>query len=151
MQVFSPSGVKKIEPVKNKMKRSDENIEEQIRRTLAVHDDLPKLQVSPLFRVHLMQRIDTERNRKAGTAAIRGTEGFNIKLAFAVMLLVINISSTLLFFSSSDQLKLADAADALEQLTDDYSRPELAYYVETADAAGSQHTDEQNPQEDNRP
>jgi len=133
------------------MKRSDENIEEQIRRTLAAHDDLPKLQVSPLFRVHLMQRIDAERNRIGGSAAIRVAEGFNAKLAFAALLIVINIGSAFLFFSSSDPLTLADAADAVEQLTDDYSGPELAYYVETGDAAGSQHSDEQNRQENNRP
>jgi len=151
VQGFSPSGVKRIEPVTNKMKRSDENIEEKIRRTLAAHDDLPKLQASPLFRVHLMQKIDAERSRNTGAAAIRGAEGFNVKLAFAAMLLVINITSALLFFTSSDPLKLADATDAVEQLTDDYSGPELAYYVETVDAGGSRETDEQNRQENSQP
>ncbi|NTW93707.1 MAG: hypothetical protein HGB27_03375 [Chlorobiaceae bacterium] len=133
------------------MKRPDEHIEAEIRRTLQVLDDLPNLQASPLFRVHLMQRIETSHLNASGYGTFRQTEGFRMKFAVAAILLVINISSALLFFNSQEPLSLTDAGEAIEQLSDDYSGEELAYYVETDDTASNRQAGDQAVQENVNP
>lgn len=133
------------------MKRPDEHIEAEIRRTLDLLDDLPVLHASPHFRVHLMQRIEATRKGMFGYGASRQTDGFRIRFAVAALLLVVNISSALLFFNSPEPLSLADAGEALEQLGDEYSGEELAYYVETDDTAGSRQNAEPGAEENVRP
>jgi hypothetical protein len=133
------------------MKKTDGHIEEQVRRTLQVLDDLPGLQASPFFRVHLMQRIETSRNRVPWYSELIRPEGFRVKLAFAALLLAINIGSATLFFTAGDPLSLADAGEALEQLSDEYSGEELAYYVDTVDAGSNRQAKESVQQEQARP
>ncbi|NTU87402.1 MAG: hypothetical protein HGA58_05070, partial [Chlorobiaceae bacterium] len=67
------------------------------------------------------------------------------------ILLVINISSALLFFNSQEPLSLTDAGEAIEQLSDDYSGEELAYYVETDDTASNRQAGDQAVQENVNP
>ncbi|MBM3162041.1 MAG: hypothetical protein FJZ79_01645 [Chlorobi bacterium] len=133
------------------MKKPDGHIEEQVRRALQVLDDLPGLQVSPFFRVHLMQRIETIRDSAPWYSDLLRPEGLKVKLAFAALLLAINIGSATLFFSAGDPLSLADAGEALEQLSDEYSGEELAYYVDTADAGSNRQSKEPVQQEQKRP
>jgi hypothetical protein len=133
------------------MKRPDEHRENEIRRTIAVLDDLPKLQASPLFRVHLMQRIETSGNRPFWSAATGFPEGIKVKFAFAAILLAINITSATLFFTAGETLSLADAGETMEQLTEDYSGEELAYYVDATDTGSNRETGKAAGQEQNKP
>ncbi|MCF8382561.1 MAG: hypothetical protein K9G39_03045 [Chlorobium sp.] len=133
------------------MKRPDEHIEAEIRRTLDLLDDLPVLHASPLFRVHLMQRIEASQSKGFGYGAFRQAEGFRIKFAVAALLLVVNISSALLFFSSPEPLSMADAGETIEQLSDDYSGEVLAYYVETDDTSSNRQNGKQAAKENIKP
>jgi len=151
VQGFPATVVKKDENRNTIMKRPDEHIEAEIRRTLDLLDDLPALHASPLFRVHLMQRIEASQRRRFGYGAFRQAEGFRIKFAVAALLLVVNISSALLFFNAPEPLSLADAGEAIEQLRDDYSGEELAYYVETDDTALSRQEGEPGAEKNVRP
>lgn len=133
------------------MKRPDERIENEIRKTLSVLDDLPKLQPSPLFRIHLMQRIEASGNRPFWSLGIGQPEGVKVKFAFATILLAINITSAALFFTAGDTLSLADTGETLEQLSEDYSGEELAYYVDTADSGSNRQTEKPALQEQKKP
>lgn len=118
------------------MKGYDKQMEERIRETMQSIDSLPKLKASPLFRVRVMERIETVERKQLRSGSIHA--GFNVRLALGALLLAVNIGSAALFFASSEQLGgTADAGDALEQLSEDYTGPELAYYAETIDASGN--------------
>ncbi len=114
------------------MKGHDKQIEEQISETMQMLDGLPDLKTSPLFRVHVMERIDAIDQNRLEHSLIKG--GVNIRMALAALLIAVNIGSATIFLTSTSSGKsgIADAGDAIEQLRDDYSGPELAYYAETA-------------------
>ncbi|ABL64466.1 hypothetical protein [Chlorobium phaeobacteroides] len=123
------------------MKHNIDTKEEEVRKIMQLLDEMQPLKVSPLFRVHLMEKVEAvSNNRRSETF-----HSFNPRLAFAALLVVINISSAMLFFSSTEQQAKETASNATETVNDDYTSPALAYYTETGtEFSGSELNDNQN-------
>jgi len=118
-----------------KMKHNIDTKEEEVRKIMQLLDEMQPLKVSPLFRVEAVSN-----NRRSETF-----HSFNPRLAFAALLVVINISSAMLFFSSTEQQAKETASNATETVNDDYTSPALAYYTETGtEFSGSELNDNQN-------
>ncbi|MBN1279871.1 MAG: hypothetical protein K9I59_00635 [Chlorobium sp.] len=131
------------------MKGHDKQIEEQISKTMQMLDGLPDLKTSPLFRVHVMERIDAIDRNRLEHSLIKGR--LNIRMALAALLIAVNIGSATVFLTSSGKSGVADAGDAIEQLRDDYSGPELAYYAETAIVADNVRNEQLPATENGKP
>ncbi|NTW62873.1 MAG: hypothetical protein HGA46_02030 [Chlorobiaceae bacterium] len=124
-----------------KMKNNIDKREEEVRKIMQLLDEMQPLKVSPLFRVHLMERIAAGSTK----SRLETVHNFNPRLAFAALLLVINISSAMLFFSSTERQSKETASNATETISDDYTSPALAYYTETGtEFSGSELPDNQN-------
>ncbi|MBV5302910.1 MAG: hypothetical protein JZU70_01715 [Chlorobium sp.] len=110
------------------MKKYNENIAAEVRRTMQLLDEVKPLEVHHLFRVRLMRRIEDELERRVKG---RGNTRSEYKLAFLVMLLVVNLASALLLVKPDKDQAMVEAGQLAESQSDDYSSQEFAYYDRT--------------------
>jgi len=111
------------------MKQHDKNIEAEVSKTMSLLDELIPLEVNHQFRTRLMRRIESE----AGMGKGINYSGFRIdyRLAFMVMVFVMNIGTTMLSVQHSDE-SITTSSEAPFNQSDDYSNQEFAYYDQTA-------------------
>ncbi|TLU85855.1 MAG: hypothetical protein FDX21_04675 [Chlorobium sp.] len=111
------------------MKQHDDNIEAEVRKTMDLLDELAPLEVHHQFRVRLMQRIDNE----IGQEKHIKYPGFRIdyRLAFMVLLLAVNLGSTMLSVRQGDET-ITTISEVPVSQSEDYSNQEFAYYDQTA-------------------
>ncbi|GEM_PF-163781 len=123
------------------MKQQNENIERAVGKTLQLLDELKPLEVHHLFRVRLMQRIEGE----FGEGSKKGSSGFSryfdVRLALMALLLVINLSTALLSLKSNTTQFGAGISELLDNMGDDYTTQEFAYYDQTATQSADTGTD----------
>ncbi|NTW68321.1 MAG: hypothetical protein HGB23_00545 [Chlorobiaceae bacterium] len=114
------------------MKHNRENIECEVGKTMQLLDELKPLEVDHHFRVRLMQRVD----REFGEGSKKGRSGFSryfdVRLALMALLLVINLSTALLSIKSNNTQFSAGISELLDNMGDDYTTQEFAYYDQTA-------------------
>ncbi|HWR00664.1 MAG TPA: hypothetical protein VN371_02290 [Chlorobaculum sp.] len=109
------------------MNRSTEQRDAEVVKTLKILDDMPRLEVHYLFRAHLLQRIDSMENRNS----LAG--GFNPRLAFFGLLLILNIGSGMLFFMhGTPQSSINSSGGLADAFNEDYGGPALSYYDQTS-------------------
>lgn len=82
--------------------------------------------------VRLMRRIENELEQ-GGRGRSNGR--IEYKLAFIVLLLVINLGSALLFVNPGENQSVATVGQVAESQSDDYSSQEFAYYDQTTTAS----------------
>jgi len=111
------------------MKQYHEEIETQVRQTMQLLDEVKPLEVHNLFRVRLMQRIEGDLYRGSKR---RSNWQIGYKLAFIVVLFVINLASAILLVKPGENQPLLTAGQIVESQSDDYSSHEFAYYDQTA-------------------
>ncbi len=105
------------------MKNSNVNIASEVEKTMRLADEMAPLEVNPLFRVRLMQRIEQERGEK--------TLSLDLRLAFIALLVIINLGSTVLSLQTKKQQATTMSSEVLENQSDDYTNQEFAYYDQT--------------------
>lgn len=114
------------------MKHNRVNIECEVGKTMQLLDELKPLEVHHHFRVRLMQRVD----REFGEGSEKGRNGFSryfdVRLALMALLLVINLSTALLSIKSNNTQFSAGISELLDNMGDDYTTQEFAYYDQTA-------------------
>lgn len=108
------------------MNRSMEQRDAEVKKTLNILDEMPRIETHHLFRAHLLQRIEAEsRNRHVAGA-------FNPRLAFFSLLLAINIAMGMLMFMHHEPQTAMNRNGAFaESYTEDYGSPALSYYDQT--------------------
>ena len=112
-----------------RMRQHNENIETEVSKTLKLLDEVASIQLTHKFRTSLMSRLEREIvQEKAGRHF-----GFRVdyRLAFMMLLFVINLGSTMLSVQQGDGSMATISAVPYNQ-TDDYSNQEFAYYDQTA-------------------
>lgn len=108
------------------MSRTTEQRNAEVKKTLEVLDQMPRVEVNHLFRARLMQRIDAiETHKASGNALFNGA--LNPKLAFMALLLVLNIASGFMIFMHEPQAT-GPAGTIAESFSEDYGGPALSYY-----------------------
>lgn len=112
---------------KKTMNRSTEQRNEEVTKTLGMLDQMPRVEVNHLFRVRLMQRIDTMEIAKSSGAAVFGG-AFNPRLAFMALLLVLNIASAFMLYLHETPQGAASAGAIAESFSEAYGGPALSYY-----------------------
>jgi hypothetical protein len=114
------------------MKKHNEEIEREIGKTIKLLDEMGPLEVHHLFRVRLMQRV--EREFGEGSRPARGRMGsrLDFRLAFMLVLLVVNIGSACISVLDGDRQIASTVSELLEVQDDDYSSQEFAYYDQTS-------------------
>ncbi len=113
------------------MNRSTEQRDAEVVKTLKILDDMPRLEVHHLFRAHLLQRIDSMESRNSFASSLAG--GFNPRLAFFGLLLILNIGSgMLLFVHGTPQSTINSSGGLAEAFNEDYGGPALSYYDQTS-------------------
>jgi hypothetical protein len=110
------------------MKQYNENIEAEVCKTMQLLDEIKPLEVHHLFRVRLMRRIEDELGQRRKSRSNTRSE---YKLAFIVMLLVINLASALLLVKPGENQSVTTIGQLAESQSDDYSSQEFAYYDQT--------------------
>lgn len=120
-------------------KRTDRATEE-IRKTIAVLDNLPELDTHYLFRARLMEQVS--RGATSSSPGVYFSAAYGLKLALVALLLLVNIGTAFLFTrsASTDSERMFSRNDMLESLTSDYGSPALSYYLENN---GGTDSDEQ--------
>ncbi|NTU58159.1 MAG: hypothetical protein HGB00_04465 [Chlorobiaceae bacterium] len=109
------------------MKRSTEQRNAEVDRTLRILDEIPRLEVHHLFRARVLQRVESLDNSNTFAVAMAG--GFNPRLAFFGLLLILNIASAmLLFMHKTPQSTISGSAGIAEVFSEDYGGPALSYY-----------------------
>ncbi len=111
------------------MKKHDEDIEREVRRTMTLLDEMAPLELHHQFRVRLMQRVDREfgegRNSHFG-------QRVDFRLAFMGVLLFINFgTAALTIFDGGWQPATATISELLDNQSLDYTSQDLAYYDQT--------------------
>ncbi len=105
------------------MKNRKVNIASEVEKTIRLADKMAPLEVNPLFRVRLLQRIEQEPEGR--------TQSLDFRLAFIALLVIINLGSTVLSLQTKKQQATAMSSEVLENLSDDYTNQEFAYYDQT--------------------
>jgi hypothetical protein len=110
------------------MKRNVEQLETEVLKTLELLDQMPEVQPSSRFRAQLMQRIETMQPASGSSMAIG--VAFSPKVAFLALLLMLNIASAMLLFTSSQTPQQASSASGTlaDSFSEDYGGPALSYY-----------------------
>lgn len=108
------------------MKQSKSHIEQEVRKTLQLLDEMERIAVHPSFRVRLTQRI--EREFAEGAQGAAPAWQLNYRLAFMLLLIIINIGTAFLAMRHDNQETGPAVSDVIETLGDDYSSPTFAYY-----------------------
>jgi len=109
------------------MQKRDKRIDDQVRTTLEILDNLPQLKAHHLFRVHLMNRIE---QNSPGMLHMPYMAGYGLKMALMALLVVINIGTAFLFMQSGNDSAMISENDMLERLNNEYSSPALSYYLD---------------------
>jgi hypothetical protein len=112
------------------MNRNSEKQQAEIAKTLGMLDRMPEVQVNHLFRVRLLQRIESmEVSRKSVLTRRDGI--FNPRVAFLALLMVFNVASAgFLFLHESPQQSGTLMGGISETFSEDYGGPALSYYDE---------------------
>ncbi|MCX6178270.1 MAG: hypothetical protein NT163_02690 [Chlorobiales bacterium] len=109
------------------MKQHNNNIEAKVANTMKLLDEIKPLEVHHLFRVRLMQRIENEfgpgEHSKAGFK-----NHFDFKLAFMGLLIMVNLGAALLTVQQNNGKTTSSISELLDNLNDDYTTQEFAYY-----------------------
>ncbi|MFZ4525815.1 MAG: hypothetical protein ACOYOE_09765 [Chlorobium sp.] len=111
------------------MKQHDENIEAEVSKTMHLLDEFVPLELHHQFRVRLMRRVESEIGLGEGIqySGFR----FDYRLAFMVLVFVINLGSTMFSVQQGDNSITTISEVSINQ-SDDYSNQEFAYYDQTA-------------------
>jgi len=123
------------------MKKQQEHIEREVGKTMQMLDELKPLEVHHQFRVRLMQRVEGEFGEGSKAMKIGFSRYFDLRLALMALLLVINLSTALLSFKSNDMQVSAGISELLDNMGDDYTTQEFAYYEQTASQSVDTATD----------
>ncbi|MCG8342358.1 MAG: hypothetical protein MI684_05920 [Chlorobiales bacterium] len=109
------------------MMTNNDRIETEVRKTMEVLDNLPRLQAHYLFGARVMERIshETLTGPQETVSAMRG-----VKLGLMVFLLIVNIGSALVLMLSNGTEQTFSKQDTIESLTNEYSSPALSYYLD---------------------
>lgn len=108
------------------MKRSKEQRDAEVMKTMGILDNMPEIRAHHLFRAHLLQRIESaERSRNVAG-------GFNPRLAFFGLLLTVNVGMGLLMFTHQESQTMTPRGDTAEAVSEDYGGPALSYYDQQA-------------------
>ena len=107
------------------MNRNDINTE--VRKTIEVLDNLPRVEAHYLFRARVMEKISHEASIHPGGT---NTPMRSMKLALMAFLFIINIGSALVLMLSNGSEQTFSKQDTLESLAYEYSSPALSYYLE---------------------
>lgn len=110
------------------MKQYNEEVEAEVMQTMQLLDEVKPLEVHHLFRVRLMQRVEDELEEGGKS---RSNLSIGYKLAFIVLLLVINLASALLLVKVGEDRAMTTVGQLAESQSDDYSSQEFAYYDQT--------------------
>lgn len=109
------------------MNRSFEQLEAEVSKTLEILDRMPQLEPSPRFRAQLMQRINAMEPVSNGGMTV--SMAFSPKVAFLALLLMLNIASAMLLFTSQTPQSATGASGTLaDSFSEDYGGPALSYY-----------------------
>ena len=100
------------------------NIEAEIAKTMQLLDEAPPLEVHHLFRVRVMERVESSLGQKSGRMA-------DFRFAFMALLVMVNVGSAVLSFENSKTLSKTEVGELSESSGDDYSAQEFAYYDQT--------------------
>lgn len=93
------------------MDKSRHDIEAEIERTLKTADDIERVSGNPFLYTRIQERM---RQNKAGISSKLSAAW---SLAFAVLLLLVNLSSALVYYQKSVQ---ADQAAGIEAIASEY-------------------------------
>jgi hypothetical protein len=118
-----------------KMKQSYEKIEREVAKTMQLLDELKPLEVNHHFRARLMQRIDAECMEGSRQVKSGFSRYLDARLAFMVLLVIINLGSALLSLQNSETQLSAGISEVIDSMSDDYTTQEFAYYDQTAATA----------------
>ena len=116
------------------MKQPNNNIEEQVAKTMKLLDEMKPLEVNHFFRVRLMQRIELEFGPgMKHSNAVTGNR-FVFRLAFFALLIIINLGSAVLSVQQNKRgtTSVSGISEMLDKLSDDYTSHEFAYYDQSA-------------------
>ncbi len=105
------------------MKNSKASIASEVEKTMRLADEMAPLEVNPLFRVRLLQRIEQEPEGR--------TQSLDFRLAFIALLVIINLGSTVLTLQTKKQQATTLSSEVLENQSYDYTTQEFAYYDQT--------------------
>jgi hypothetical protein len=107
------------------MKYNHVNRASEVEKTMRVADEMEPLEVNPLFRVRLMQRIEQEAGGRA--------HSLDFRLALIALLVLINLGSTVLSLQTKKQQVTAIRSEVPENQSYDYTNQEFAYYDQTSE------------------
>ncbi len=116
------------------MKQRNNNIEAQVAETMKLIDEIKPLKVNHLFRVRLMQRVEREFEQKSEHARPMFGNRIDLRLAFMVLLIIVNLGGTLLTVQQNSHIATSGISEMLDKLSDDYTSQEFAYYDQTSPA-----------------
>jgi hypothetical protein len=122
---YLSSHIMKQEPM---MKKHNEIIESEIGETMKLLDEMRPLEVHHLFRVRLMERVEREFGEGAGLAGDRMGNRLDFRLAFMVLLLVVNLGSAIVSLVDGNQQIASTVSELLDGQDDEYNSQEFAYY-----------------------
>ena len=100
------------------------NIEAEIAKTMQLLDEAPPLEVHHLFRVRVMERVESSLGQKSGRMA-------DFRFAFMALLVIVNVGSTVLSLQNNKTLSKNETSESYDASGDDYSTQEFAYYDQT--------------------
>lgn len=112
-------------------RNSDMHSTEEARKTLALLETMRAPEAHHLFRARLMQRIEEEAAR-GGFGRSGAMASMNYRLAFMLLLIVINLGSALLVLLSQGTESTPSIGEMISSFGDDYSSSTFAYYQEPA-------------------
>ncbi len=113
------------------MKPNKINIEAEIANTVKLLDELEPLEVHHLFRVRVMQRVESVCSQKSGRVINLPGSVTDFRFAFMALLVIVNVGSTVLSLQNSKTLSKNETSESYEASGDDYSTQEFAYYDQT--------------------
>ncbi|NTU94203.1 MAG: hypothetical protein HGB29_06575 [Chlorobiaceae bacterium] len=115
------------------MNRSMEQRDAEVKKTMNILDEMPRIEAHHLFRARLLQRIEASA-QTASTSA-----GFNPRLAFFSLLLLFNIAMGVLLFLHQDPQMTNRSSAIAESYNEEYGSPALSYYEQpVADQTGNE-------------
>jgi hypothetical protein len=126
------------------MKQPNNNIEEQVAKTMKLLDEMKPLEVNHFFRVRLMQRIELEFGPgMKHSNAVTGNR-FVFRLAFFALLIIINLGSAVLSVQQNNRGTTSGSglSEMLDKLNDDYASHEFAYYDQSGTYTADTGTNE---------
>lgn len=110
------------------MKLKHEKIEEEVRSTLKLLNEMGPFEAHHLFRAKLMRRIETDLKQNNG-GALLGRPDF--RLACMIMLLLFNLASAFVSMQQESSQSMTTAGQLAGTQSDYYSAQEFAYYDQT--------------------